>query len=129
MENNYPALRGVVVEGRKIARELGYPTMNLDVPINFSLDYGIYAGFMEYNNIKYPSVISMGVTPNFETTKPVLEVHVFNFHQDLYGQSIKIIPIHYLRQEMKFDNIELLIGQIEQDCISSKAYLYDLING
>lgn len=123
MKSNYPTLSGVVVRGRKIARELGYPTMNLDVPLNFSLGYGIYAGFMEYKNIQYPSVISMGINPHFEMVKPVIEVHVFNFKQNLYGELIKIIPLFFIREEMKFENVESLIRRIKQDCIIANELL------
>ena len=90
--------------------------MNLEVPDNYNLNYGIYAGFMEYKNQKHPGAISFGITPNFIEAKPKLEIHVFNFNEELYGEMIKIIPKYFIRNEMKFENIESLIKQIENDC-------------
>ncbi len=121
MLNNIYSITGIVVEGEKIARQMGYPTMNLDLPDDFSLSFGIYAGFMEYQGNRYPGVISIGITPHFEVKKPKLEIHVFDFEQNLYGEMIKVTISHYLREEMKFDSLELLIVQIGEDCLMAKA--------
>ena len=121
MKNN--SITGPVVEGKKIARQLGYPTVNLEIPDDFFGQYGIYAGFMEYMGKQYPGVISIGITPNFRVVKPKLEIHIFDFDQDMYGKTVKVTPIHYLREELKFKNIELLVKQIERDCIIAKKVL------
>lgn len=113
-------LSGIVRHGNKIGRKLGYPTLNLEVPKDFPLDLGIYAGFMEYKKIKYPGVISVGITPNFAVTKPKLEIHIFDFNQDLYEQMIKVTFTHYLRKEKKFPSTEELIKQIERDCLKAR---------
>lgn len=113
-------LSGIVRRGNKIGRTLGYPTLNLEVPKDFPLDLGIYAGFMEYKNVKYPGVISVGITPNFAVTQPKLEIHIFDFNQDLYEQMIKVTFTHYLRKEKKFPSIEDLIKQIERDCLEAR---------
>lgn len=113
-------LSGIVRQGDKIGRTLGYPTLNLEVPKDFPLEFGVYAGFMEYKNIKYPGVISLGITPNFAVTQPKLEIHIFDFNQDLYEKMIKVTFTHYLRKEEKFPSIEDLIKQIERDCLKAR---------
>ncbi len=116
-------LSGKVIEGQKIARELGFPTANIEVPNNLDINFGIYAGFVKYNQKQYSGVINIGLTPHFPVKKPKLEMHIFDFNDNIYGEYITIIATHYLREEMKFDNLGLLLGQIEQDCAQAKQIL------
>ena len=118
--SKYNAIIGPVVEGKKIARQLGYPTMNLDITSDCILEYGVYSGTMEYKGIIYPGVINIGITPNHLVSKAKLEIHVFDYNKELYGEFIKITPLKYLRKEKKFDSIELLVKQIENDCLIAK---------
>ncbi len=122
MQNKFPFITGSVINGQKIARKLGYPTINVMTPSNFLLDFGIYAGFMQYKGKEYPGVINYGLTPCFEVKKPKFEIHIFDFNHDMYGETVKIVPTQYLRDEIKFQNIDLLIQQIKKDCINSYNY-------
>lgn len=120
--NNFLTISGQVIEGQKIARKLGYPTINLNIDNDLPLKFGIYAGFMEYNSIIYPGVISYGITPHFAVNKPKFEIHLFNFNQNLYGKIVSITPTLYLREEIKFKDVDSLIKQIKQDCIDSNNH-------
>jgi riboflavin kinase/FMN adenylyltransferase len=122
MQNSYPSVTGIVIEGKKIARQLGYPTINLKAPIDFTLAHGIYAGIMEYQHKQYSGVISFGITPNFKELEAKFEIHIFDFDQDLYGKIVKVIPVAFLRKEKKFENVELLIQQIEKDCAMARCH-------
>lgn len=112
-----------VIKGNKIARQLGYPTLNLAIPTNFPLKYGIYAGKMQYNNSLYNGIISIGITPHHPQEFPKLEIHIFDFNQNLYDKIITIIFIEFIRPEIKFSTTQDLIKQIQQDCINAKKIL------
>lgn len=117
------SITGEVIEGNKIARDLGYPTLNLKMPDNFSLQFGIYAGIMINNDIKYKGIISVGITPNHLQQFPKLEIHLFDFNQNIYGEIITINFIEFIRPEIKFANLIKLKQQIAQDCIKAKEIL------
>ncbi len=97
--------------------------MNLELDETCPFNYGVYAGIMEHNGEAYYGAINIGVTPHFGVNKPSLEIHVFDFDQNLYGQKIKVIPLYFLREEMIFENIEELTKQIESDCKRAKELL------
>src|SRR5262249_12255357 len=120
-------VRGVVVEGDKRGRELGFPTANVTVPGRLCLPAdGIYAGtFAGDDGIERLSAISLGRRPTFyETAKAsLLEAHVLDFDGALYGQSAKVRFHQRLRGEVKFDSIDALISQMEQDVAAVRARL------
>ena len=111
---------GKVIEGRRFSRTIGFPTLNITLNDNCKYKYGVYAGLMEYNDQLYCGVLNIGITPHFEVNEPKLEIHIFNFTKNLYGKQIKVIPVYFLREEMKFDNIDNLIKQIKKDCVQAK---------
>ena len=117
------SIEGIVIEGKKISRNIGFPTLNLELYETWPFNYGVYAGIMEHNGECYYGAINIGVTPYFGINKPKLEIHVFDFDQNLYGKKIKVIPLHFLRDEMTFNNIEELTQQIKNDCDLAKKLL------
>jgi len=123
MHDTIYSVNGKVIQGDKMARKLGFPTVNLECPKNFSLQRGIYAGIAIHNNKVYKGVINIGITPNHLQTKPKLEMHIFNFSQNVYGEIITIHFIEFIRPEIKFLMIKELIGQISLDCEKAKDIL------
>ncbi len=115
MANEINHIVGQVVEGKKLSRQLGFPTLNIELDEYCQFNYGVYAGLMEYKEIVYQGVLNIGVTPHFGVNKPKLEIHVFDFNQNLYGEEIKVTPIYFIREEMKFDDLEGLVEQIKND--------------
>jgi riboflavin kinase / FMN adenylyltransferase len=109
---------GTVVHGDKRGRTIGFPTANVDAEGEYILPpVGVYAVRMEIDGVWYQGVCNVGFKPTFnkEALKPSVEVHVFNFDQDIYGKKV-IIEWHlYLRQEQKFSGIEELVSQIAKD--------------
>lgn len=123
---------GEIVHGDKIGRQLGYPTANLKmndeekiVPGN-----GIYAVYIETGNeaglqrrtahdSRLKGMMSIGIRPTVGGTKRVIEVNIFDFNRDIYGQTIRVYVKKYLRPEIKFDSLEALVKQIDQDKMDS----------
>ncbi|MDO9310144.1 MAG: riboflavin kinase, partial [Nitrosomonas sp.] len=76
-----------------------------------------------------PGVASLGVRPTIhENGKPVLEVHLFDFNQDIYGQHLQVDFLHKLRDEEKYADIDTLIVQINKDVVQAKEFLLTVQN-
>jgi riboflavin kinase/FMN adenylyltransferase len=108
-------VRAVVAHGDKRGRQLGYPTANLILGKDVPLRYGIYAVRATVGSITHQAVASFGSRPTFDDGAPRLEVHLFDFAGDLYGQTLDVEFIGYIRSELKFDGVEPLIRQMDED--------------
>jgi riboflavin kinase/FMN adenylyltransferase len=112
-------LRGVVVEGDRRGRELGYPTANVAVPSRCCLPAdGIYAGtFVGADGVSRMAAISLGRRPTFYESagSSLLEAYVLDFDGDLYGQGARVRFVEHLRGEQKFPSVEDLVTQIGRD--------------
>lgn len=110
---------GLVVDGDKLGRQLGYPTANLRVEDEEKLvpSNGIYAVYALPENETEPlkGMMSIGIRPTVNGTKRVIEVNLFQFDRDIYGQHLRVFVKKFLRQEIKFDSLEALVKQIDQD--------------
>ncbi len=108
---------GTVIEGRKLGRQIGFPTANLTVHNEQLPPSGVYAVSAEWNGKKIKGVGNLGVRPTVEggDVKRLLEVHLFDFKEDLYGQDLEITFDRFLREERKFGGVEELKAQIEKD--------------
>nr|WP_247714161.1 bifunctional riboflavin kinase/FAD synthetase [Qipengyuania xiamenensis] len=119
------AIRGVVQHGDKRGREIGYPTANLSIEHYLRPKYGIYAvtGRILSTGQELKGAANIGVRPQFEPPKELLEPYFFDFSGDLYGQEIEVAFHHFLRGEAKFDNLDDLIAQMEKDCEKARHLL------
>ncbi|MDA0820050.1 MAG: bifunctional riboflavin kinase/FAD synthetase [Proteobacteria bacterium] len=119
------AIRGIVEHGDKRGRELGYPTANLVVDNYLRPKYGIYAvtGRILSTGEALKGAASVGIRPQFEPPKELLEPYFFDFSGDLYGQEIEVAFHHFLRGEAKFDSLDELTAQMEKDCAEAKRLL------
>ena len=117
-------MSGVVVEGRKLGRKLGYPTANVDLRRRQSAVMGIFAvrvaGLTEQ---PLDAVASGGTLPSGDGVKPLLEVHIFNFDREIYGQYLHVDFIARLRGEVKYEQVEELVAQMHRDADNAKAAL------
>ena len=104
-----------VVHGDKRGRELGYPTANLKLDPNCALKHGIYAVRVGIGERRYDGVASFGRRPMFDQGTVLLEVFLFDFSGDLYGETIDVAFIEWLRPELKFDSVDALIRQMNED--------------
>jgi riboflavin kinase/FMN adenylyltransferase len=130
---------GVVVHGDKLGRQLGYPTANLKVMDEEKIvpGNGIYAVYAQVQDAgsamrdtgsamrdpRLKGMMSIGFRPTVDGKKRVIEVNLFDFNKDLYDQSLRVYVKKYLREEIKFDGLEALVKQIDQDKLDSLAIL------
>ena len=106
---------GEVIHGEKRGRDLGYPTANIRLDKNCSLKHGIYAVRVGRGAERFDAVASFGRRPTFDNGAPLLEVFVFDFKGDLYGTTLDVAFISFIRDELKFDSIDALIRQMDDD--------------
>jgi riboflavin kinase/FMN adenylyltransferase len=110
-------LTSEVVEGDKLGRTIGFPTANLAPPTNYKLvpANGVYAVWVKHEGERYPGMMNIGFRPTVEGRHQTLEVHILNFNQNIYGQSVTIEFVQQLRQEQKFESMEALKSQLVRD--------------
>ncbi|GGB65325.1 riboflavin biosynthesis protein [Blastomonas aquatica] len=118
------AVRGVVQHGDKNGRLLGYPTANIDMGSYLRPMYGVYAvtGHLADGRV-LKGAANLGIRPQFDPPKELLEPHFFDFNEDLYGQTIEVALRHFIRPEAKFGSMEELTAQIEADCVRARELL------
>lgn len=114
---------GTVIHGEKRGRDLGFPTANVRLDPHCGLKHGIYAVRIGRGSERFDGVASFGRRPTFDNGAPLLEVFVFDFKGDLYGQHLDVAFISFLREEMKFDGIAPLIAQMNDDAARAKVLL------
>ncbi|HET9715491.1 MAG TPA: bifunctional riboflavin kinase/FAD synthetase [Pseudolabrys sp.] len=114
---------GEVIHGDKRGRDLGFPTANLKLDPSCGLKHGIYAVRVAIAGVHHDGVASFGRRPMFDDGAPLLEVHLFDFDDDLYGQTIDVAFIGWIRQEQKFESIEILKRQMTSDTIKARDSL------
>lgn len=120
------ALDGVVVHGDARGRELGYPTANLDTQNELLPAYGIYATIAVIDQVFYPAVTSVGIRPTIGDNRVMVETYLLDASMDLYGKSMRVAFVRWLREERKFDSLDLLTAQIGADCEAARQVLADL---
>ena len=110
------AMEGVVVEAQHLGRTLGFPTANVEAGDYVRPKLGSYATRTRLPDGRtIPGVANFGENPATGKVEARLEVHLFDFDEDLYGQVIETELIAFLRPELDFDNLETLIAQIAED--------------
>ncbi len=116
---------GTVIKGRSIALKLGFPTANIDPHHEILPPSGIYAVRTIFNKQIYPGVCYIGKRPTFfySSRKQTIEVHMFDFHENIYGQDLEIQFISKIRTEKKFSSPQTLTKQIKKDIIKAKIIL------
>jgi riboflavin kinase/FMN adenylyltransferase len=118
---------GEVIHGEKRGRDLGYPTANIRLDKNCSLKHGIYAVRVGRGQGKdqerFDAVASFGRRPTFDNGAPLLEVFLFGFEGDLYGAALDVAFIGFIRDELKFDSVDALIRQMNDDGARARAQL------
>lgn len=118
------AIRGVVQHGDKLGRTIGYPTANIALGSYLRPHFGVYAvtGTLPDGRVVHGAA-NLGIRPQFDPPKELLEPHFFDFDRDLYGQEIEVAFHHFLRGEAKFASLEELTAQIERDCDTARKLL------
>ena len=127
--NNYLGynfmLNGNVVNGKKLGGKIGYPTANIYVKENYKLipKTGVYVVKSTINKNTIFGMMNIGNRPTVDGNHQTIEVHFFDFNQDLYHQNLTIELIYFLRDEEKFDSVDLLIHQLKNDEETARNYI------
>src|SRR6202165_5261686 len=112
-------IAGEVIHGEKRGRDLGYPTANIRLDKNFAPTHGIYAVRVGRgqgkDQVRFDGVASFGRRPTFDNGAPLLEIFLFDFDGDLYGKTLDVAFIAFIRDELKFDSIDALVRQMDDD--------------
>lgn len=117
-------IRGEVLHGDKVGRVLGFPTANMLVSSARRPAYGIYAARVHLPDGRVlDGAANFGIRPTFSPPKELLETHILDFSEDIYGQTIDVELVSFLRPEAKFDDMESLSSQLERDCVLARALL------
>src|SRR6266404_3302102 len=116
-------IAGEVIHGEKRGRELGYPTANIRLDKNCGLKHGIYAVRVGRGAERLDGVASFGRRPTFDNGAPLLETFLFDFDGDLYGQTLDIAFISFIREEAKFDHVDALVRQMDDDSARARERL------
>jgi riboflavin kinase/FMN adenylyltransferase len=114
---------GEVVHGDKRGRELGYPTANLRLDPSCGLRHGIYAVRVGVGGRRYEGVASFGRRPMFDVGTVLLEVFLFDFSDELYGQIIDVAFVEWIRPELTFDSVDDLVRRMDDDSRIARAAL------
>jgi riboflavin kinase/FMN adenylyltransferase len=117
------SVEGHVRAGDARGRDLGFPTANLVLEGVLEPKFGVYAVRAYAGEVRHDGVANFGIRPMFETKEPLLEVHLFDFSGNLYGQLLRVELIGYLRPEQKFESLAALKAQIAADSEKAKAIL------
>ena len=116
-------VEGTVTTGAGRGEGLGFPTANIALPLGCHLQHGIYAAFVHVKGARYMAAAYFGKRPSFDNDWPVLEVFLFDFNGDLYDEAIAVEFVDFVRDDMKFDNLDDLKQQMDDDCQVIKSLL------
>ena len=118
-------ISGFVIHGSKTGRKIGFPTANLKIEDEFVIPKeGVYAGYVYVGGSKYQSIVNIGYNPTINTRDELsIETHILDFDQVIYGEVIHQTFNKRLRDELKFDSVDALIDQMENDEIEARNIL------
>ncbi|MBI5261185.1 MAG: bifunctional riboflavin kinase/FAD synthetase [Bradyrhizobium sp.] len=114
---------GEVIHGEKRGRDLGYPTANIRLDPDCGLRHGVYAVRIGRGEGRLEGVASFGRRPTFDNGAPLLEIFLFDFNGNLYGEVLDCAFIGFIREELKFDSIQALVRQMDEDSAKARAQL------
>ncbi|WP_120632009.1 bifunctional riboflavin kinase/FAD synthetase [Ruegeria sp. EL01] len=127
MLGHWHRIEGEVVGGEQRGRELGFPTANMSIQGLHPPKFGVYAVLVDVldgpHQGSYRGAASVGTRPMFQGEVPNIETFLFDFSGDLYGATLSVGLVDYLRPEMTFDSLENLIAQMDADCTRARGIL------
>jgi riboflavin kinase/FMN adenylyltransferase len=123
-------LSGTVVKGKQLGRTIGFPTANISLEEDYKLvpQNGVYVVQAEIDCKTIYGMMNIGFNPTVQGKQKTIEVHFFDFEADIYNRKIQVAILQRIRSEKKFESIELLTKQLEEDRNFSRNYLQNLEN-
>ncbi|MBE8727436.1 bifunctional riboflavin kinase/FAD synthetase [Flavobacterium hungaricum] len=121
-------LTGQVVKGKQLGRTIGFPTANIQIEEEYKLipKNGVYAAKAQIQGREVFGMMNIGFNPTVNGEKQSIEIHLFDFDEDIYDQKIEVSLLHYLREEQKFGSVELLKDQLNQDKLNALSFIGQL---
>lgn len=111
-----PIIAGTVIGGHQLGRRLGYPTANLNIPADLAIEDGVWAARVTVEGKTYGALGYVGRKPTVDRDgQRVLEVHLLDFNDNLYGHHIQVELLQYVRAECRFESTDDLLRQIDRD--------------
>lgn len=130
MLGHWHRIEGEVIRGDQRGRDLGYPTANMSITGLHPPKFGVYAVKVDVldgpHKGSYDGAASIGVRPMFGENIPNCETFIFDFKGDLYGATLSVALVDFLRPELKFDGLDGLITQMDADCATARKILADV---
>jgi riboflavin kinase/FMN adenylyltransferase len=123
-------LSGTVVKGKQLGRTIGFPTANISLEEDYKLvpQNGVYVVQAEIDGKTIYGMMNIGFNPTVQGKQKTIEVHLFDFDTDIYNRKIQVAILQRIRSEKKFESIELLTKQLDEDRSFSRNYLQNLEN-
>jgi len=118
-------ITGTVCEGDKRGKSLGFPTANLSTDAELLPPNGVYAVWSTVGDTVMPGVANLGVKPTFSGKQFSIEVHLFDFDENIYGESIRMDFVERIREERTFPNAQALIDEMNKDSQKAKEILQE----
>jgi riboflavin kinase/FMN adenylyltransferase len=119
---HYPTVIGMVVRGRGVGHDIGYPTVNLRPnPVKILPGAGVYAGFLDVGSTHYAAMINVGTRPTFSDNTRSVEAHILDFNGDLYGETLQVNVIERLRDVKRFAGPQDLSLQLRLDSQATRS--------
>lgn len=124
---NY-SLTGIVSKGKQLGRTIGYPTANIKIEESYKLIplNGVYIAKSVLEGKTIYGMMNIGTRPTVEGVNQTIEIHFFDFNEDLYNQKITILLLHRMRAEQKFESVDALKEQLAKDKIKAEDYISKL---
>lgn len=118
------SINGFVTKGEQLGRKIGFPTANVQLLVDYKLipKNGVYIVNVKVKNSFYKGMLNIGVRPTIEGLNKTIEVNIFDFDQDIYGEKIEVILLKYIREEQKFESLEALKQQLNNDKKTALTY-------
>ncbi len=117
------SINGTVVKGDQLGRTIGFPTLNLEPRISLPIKEGVYAVDVKFKDRYLHGISNLGYRPTLEGQRFRVETYVFDLDEEIYGETISVYPLEFVRDEMKFDSLDELKDQIKKDVQYTKGRL------
>jgi len=120
------SITGIIVEGSRLGREMGFPTANIEPHHEAIPPNGIYAVWVDMDGARKPGTLNIGYRPTVtEEKRRTVEVHIMDFYRDIYNEEIEVTFVEKLRDEKKFPSLEALSAQIKKDVEKARSILVE----
>lgn len=118
-------LNGIIIKGKQLGRSIGFPTANIHIPHDYKLipADGVYAVEVNIEGVRFQGMLNIGNRPTVNGNTRTIEVNIFDFSGDLYDKRVSVFLKAYLRSEVKFEGLDSLKAQLEQDRIAALQVL------